>query len=115
MTQLSSHELLLHFFAEECELIGNENLEPILRGEFHLIQTEHGENMPVAEFVGTVAAAVGFIDASLSLYDRFSKAPKEKGENDITKFIILARSELKIPGEIDDQRVEAILRQIAGR
>lgn len=112
MQNASRETLLREFFAEECEAIGDENLVPILRSTFRPTQTEYGENMPLLEFVSIVAAAVGFIDASLSLYDRVIS--NLNGSNRYAEnFVALARSELQIPAEVDDQRVERILRRIA--
>lgn len=105
-------EIVREFFAEECEIIGKENLEHILSNLHRPIETDYGENMPVVEFIGVVVAAVGFIDASLSLYDR-AKANINKNEDDLAAFVALARSELKIPTEIDDRTIELILRRIA--
>lgn len=112
MQQTTREKILCEFFAEECEAIGDENLEPILRNAFRPTQTEHGENMPILEFVGIVAAAVGLIDASLSLYDR-ARSKRNEGNLSAEEFVALARSELQIPVEVDDQRIESILRRIA--
>jgi hypothetical protein len=114
MSQTTRETILREFFSEECEAIGDENLEPILRSSFKPTRTEYGENMPIFEFVGIVAAAVGFIDASLSLYDRRSSNRIESDRN-IDDFVTLARSELQIPAEVDDQRIELILRRIADK
>lgn len=112
MKQATREQILREFFAEECEAIGDENLEPILRNAFRPTQTEYGENMPLLDFVGIVAAAVGFIDASLSLYDRAS-SKRNEGNLSAEDYVALARSELQIPAEVDDQRIELILRRIA--
>jgi hypothetical protein len=114
MARPNRDELLQGFFREECEAIGPENLIPILENRFRLVRTEYGENLPLGEVVGIVVAAVGFIDASLSLRERL-KRPAESESVDVEAFVSLARSELKIPDELDDQRVEAILRRIAGK
>lgn len=108
----SRDEIVREFFSEECEVIGEDNLEPILRNLYRPVETEYGENMPVVEFIGIVVAAVGFIDASLSLHDR-AKANISKNEDGADAFVALARSELKIPTEVDDRTIELVLRRIA--
>lgn len=104
--------IVRELFPDECEAIGDENLDSILGNRYKPVRTEHGENMPVAELVGIVVAAVGFIDASLSLYDR-AKAKSELAADDTDAFVALARIELKIPIEVDDSVIESILRRVA--
>jgi hypothetical protein len=114
MPQATRENILREFFAEECEAIGDENLEPILLNAFRPVRTEYGENMPIHEFISMVVAAVGFIDASLSLYDR-GNSKRSKGDHNVEDFVALARSELQIPAEVDDQRIQLILLRIANK
>jgi len=101
--------LVRDLFADECEVIGAENVDAILSGSYKPVQTQYGENLAVVEFVGIVVSAVGFIDASISVYERFKKANPEMTAE---AFVTRARQELRIPEEIDDDRVVAVFRSV---
>ena len=106
--------ILKDVFYEECEVIGYENLDKILENKWVPVQTEFGEDMPLLEFVGVVVAAVGFIDASRSLYDRV-KLGKNANDLKLESYVSLARSELDIPVEIGDDRIEKIFQMIINK
>jgi hypothetical protein len=105
-------DLLYEFFADECAFAGADNVAAILAGNYRPIQVELGERMPIAEIVAFVVGAVGFIDAALSLFDRWRMNTLE---NTATDFVRLARSELKIPEDVDDETVVKLLERVASK
>jgi hypothetical protein len=104
-------QLLYEFFPDECELAGNENVAVVLQGTYRPIKAELGENMPIGELVAFVAGAVGFIDAALSLLDRCKSGVSEASAK--LDFVGLARSELKVPEDVDDEVIARLLDRIA--
>jgi hypothetical protein len=106
-------QLLYEFFSDECELAGAENVAVVLQGTYKTVRTEFGENMPVGEIVAFVAGVVGFIDAALSLLDRCKSNGAVSEASLEHDFVTQARTELKIPEEVEDEVITQLLNRIA--
>lgn len=109
-TTALKQEILEEYFPDECDLIGESNVEAIVKGTQKSIQTEYGSNVTIMEVVAIVVAVVTFLDSLLAIIDslsqRFLRKPTQK------EVLIEVKQTIKLPDAVDQKTLEEVCTHI---